>query len=39
VPRDLSPLKPFLHGLWERWKMGLGPHPGGGPECANVRFC
>jgi IS605 OrfB family transposase len=29
VPRDLSPLKPFLHGLWERWKMGPGPHPGG----------
>ena len=39
VPRDLSPLKPFLHGLWERWKTGPGPHPGGEPECANVHFC
>jgi len=39
VPRDLSPLKPFLHGRWERWKTGPGPHPGGGPECANVHFC
>jgi IS605 OrfB family transposase len=45
VPRDLSPLKPVLnlasltHGSWEGWKVGLGPHPGGGPECANVHFC
>jgi IS605 OrfB family transposase len=39
VPRDLSPLKPILHGSWEGWKVGSGPHPGGGPECANVRFC
>jgi hypothetical protein len=38
VPRDLSPLKPILHGLWEGWKVGSGPHPGGGPECANVHF-
>jgi IS605 OrfB family transposase len=38
VPRDLSPLKPILHGLWEGWKVGSGPHPGGGPGCANVRF-
>ncbi len=39
VPRDLSPLKVFLHqGVWEGWKVGLGPHPGGGPECANVHF-
>jgi IS605 OrfB family transposase len=38
VPRDLSPLKPILHGLWKGWKVGLGPHPGGGPECANVHF-
>lgn len=38
VPRDLSPLKPILfRGSWEGWKGGLGPHPGGGPECANVR--
>ncbi|NHK39594.1 IS200/IS605 family accessory protein TnpB-related protein [Thermus thermophilus] len=38
VPRDLSPLKPILFGgSWEGWKGGLGPHPGGGPECANVR--
>ncbi len=38
VPRDLSPLKPVLtQGLWERGKIGLGPHPGGGPECANVH--
>ena len=38
VPRDLSPLKPILtQGLWEGGKAGLGPHPGGGPECANVR--
>ena len=38
VPRDLSPLKVFLHrGAWEGWKGGLGPPPGGGPECANVR--
>nr|BAL53094.1 hypothetical conserved protein [uncultured Deinococcota bacterium] len=38
VPRDLSPLKVVLHrGVWEGWKAGLGPHPGGGPECANVR--
>jgi hypothetical protein len=44
VPRDLSPLKPILnlasltHGSWKGWKVGLGPHPGGGPECANVHF-
>jgi Hypothetical protein len=39
VPRDLSPLKPILHGLWKGWKIGLGPHPGGGPGCTNVLFC
>jgi hypothetical protein len=45
VPRDLSPLKPILHlaslthGLWKGWKVGSGPSPGGGPECANVHFC
>jgi hypothetical protein len=45
VPRDLSPLKPVLHlapltqGSWEGWKVGSGPSPGGGPECANVHFC
>jgi IS605 OrfB family transposase len=45
VPRDLSPLKPILHlasptrGSWKGWKPGLGPPPGGGPECTNVRFC
>jgi IS605 OrfB family transposase len=44
VPRDLSPLKPILHlappiqGSWEGRKVGSGPHPGGGPECANVHF-
>jgi len=38
VPRDLSPLKPILHGSWKGWKVGSGPHPGGGPECANVHF-
>jgi IS605 OrfB family transposase len=38
VPRDLSPLKPILHGSWEGWKIGSGPHPGGGPGCANVHF-
>jgi IS605 OrfB family transposase len=44
VPRDLSPLKPILHfasptqGSWKGWRTGLGPHPGGGPECAGVRF-
>ncbi len=38
VPRDLSPLKPILHGSWEGWKGGLGPPPGGGPKCANVHF-
>jgi IS605 OrfB family transposase len=38
VPRDLSPLKPILHGSWEGWKVGSGPHPGGGPGCANVHF-
>jgi IS605 OrfB family transposase len=44
VPRDLSPLKPILnlasltHGSWEGWKVGSGPSPGGGPECANVHF-
>ena len=38
VPRDLSLLKPILFGgSWEGWRGGLGPHPGGGPECANVR--
>jgi IS605 OrfB family transposase len=45
VPRDLSPLKPILHlapltqGSWKGWKAGLGPSPGGGPECTNVHFC
>ncbi len=45
VPRDLSRLKPILHftslppGSWKGWKLGLGPHPGGGPRCSNVRFC
>jgi IS605 OrfB family transposase len=45
VPRDLSRLKPILHfspptqGSWKGWKTGLGPHPGGGPGCANVHFC
>jgi hypothetical protein len=45
VPRDLSLFKPILHlgsptqGSWKGWKIGLGPSPGGGPECANVRFC
>ncbi len=39
VPRDLSPLKPILHGSWEGWKVGSGPSPGGGPECASVHFC
>jgi len=45
VPRDLSPLKPILnlaspkHGSWKGWKVGSGPHPGGGPGCANVHFC
>jgi IS605 OrfB family transposase len=44
VPGDLSPLKPILHlaplaqGSWEGWKVGSGPHPGGGPGCANVHF-
>jgi IS605 OrfB family transposase len=44
VPRDLSPLEPILHfapmaqGSWKGWKIGLGPYPGGGPECANVHF-
>jgi IS605 OrfB family transposase len=44
VPRDLSPLKPILHlapltqGSWEGWKVGSGPHPGGGPECA-MHLC
>ena len=38
VPRDLSPLKPILFGgSWEGWRESRGPHPGGGPECANVR--
>jgi hypothetical protein len=42
VPRDLSRLKSILHftslskGSWEGWKVGLGPHPGGGRECASV---
>ncbi len=45
VPRDLSRLKPILHfsssppGSWKGWKTGLGPYPGEGPECADVRFC
>jgi IS605 OrfB family transposase len=45
VPRDLSPLKPILHlaslthGSWEGWKVGSGPHPGGGPGCTDVHFC
>jgi IS605 OrfB family transposase len=45
VPRDFSPLKPILnlasltHGLWKGWKVGSGPHPGGGPGCTNVHFC
>jgi hypothetical protein len=44
VPRDLSPLKPILHfipltqGSWKGRKIGLGPHPGGGPGCTNVHF-
>ncbi len=44
VPRDLSPLKPILHfipltqGSWKGRKIGLGPHPGGGPGCPNVHF-
>jgi transposase, IS605 OrfB family, central region len=44
VPRDLSRLKPILHlapptqGSWKGWKPGLGPSPGGGPRCTNVRF-
>jgi IS605 OrfB family transposase len=44
VPRDLSSLKPILHlvsptqGSWKGWKIGLGPYPGEGPGCANVRF-
>jgi IS605 OrfB family transposase len=44
VPRDLSPLKPILnlasltHGSWKGWKVGSGPHPGGGPGCTNVHF-
>ncbi|BDG24814.1 IS200/IS605 family accessory protein TnpB-related protein [Thermus thermophilus] len=38
VPRDLSRLKPILFGgSWEGWRGSLGPPPGGGPECANVR--
>ncbi len=43
VPRDLSPLKPVLNlasltlGPWEGWRVGRGPHPGGGPGRANVR--
>jgi IS605 OrfB family transposase len=45
VPRDLSPLKSILYlapptqGSWKGWKTGLGPPPGGGLRCANVRFC
>jgi IS605 OrfB family transposase len=45
VPRDLSPLKSILYlapptqGSWKGWKTGLGPYPGEGPRCANVRFC
>ncbi len=48
VPRDLSPLKPVLKafprresgfgGPWEGWRVDRGPHPGGGPGCANVHF-
>ncbi|BDB11199.1 IS200/IS605 family accessory protein TnpB-related protein [Thermus thermophilus] len=38
VPRDFSRLKPILfRGSWEGWRGCLGPHPGGGPECANVH--
>ncbi len=45
APRDLSRLKPILHftspplGSWKGWKVGLGPYPGEGPKCTNVRFC
>jgi IS605 OrfB family transposase len=45
APRDLSRLKPILHftspplGSWKGWKVGLGPSPGEGPKCTNVRFC
>jgi len=45
VPRDLSHLKSILHftslskGSWKGRKIGLGPSPGEGPECASVRFC
>jgi IS605 OrfB family transposase len=38
VPRDLSPLKPILHGSWKGWKVGSGPSPGGGPGCTSVHF-
>jgi IS605 OrfB family transposase len=44
APRDLSRLKPILHftspplGSWKGWKVGLGPSPGEGPKCTNVRF-
>jgi IS605 OrfB family transposase len=44
VPRDLSRLKSILHlapptqGSWKGRKVGLGPHPGGGLACSNVRF-
>ncbi|MFZ8813319.1 MAG: hypothetical protein ACO2OU_05610, partial [Thermus aquaticus] len=44
APRDLSRLKPILHftsppvGSWKGWKVGLGPSPGEGPKCINVRF-
>jgi IS605 OrfB family transposase len=44
VPRDLSRLKPILHftsptqGSWKGWKTSLGPYPGEGPGCTNVRF-
>nr|WP_240695307.1 IS200/IS605 family accessory protein TnpB-related protein [Thermus caldilimi] len=34
VPRDLSALKPILHGSWEGWRGGLDPHPGRGSAAA-----
>jgi IS605 OrfB family transposase len=30
APKDLSALKPVLHGPWEGWKASPDPHPGGG---------
>jgi hypothetical protein len=44
VPRDLSPLKPILNlasltqGSWEGWKVGSGPHPGGGRSALMCTF-